>query len=155
MSGPTVVSDVASLKDLAGAKLGTSQWIVISQERIDDFAKATGDDQWIHVDVERAVRESPFRGTVAHGYLTISLAGALLPEILVVEKCSRVVNYGIDKLRLREPVPAGRRLRLSGEIKHVRGIRGGGCRVTLGLRWEVDGARRPVCIADMILVYYP
>jgi acyl dehydratase len=155
MSAAIQVPNVAALKDLAGTDLGTSDWMVVGQERIDEFARATGDDQWIHVDVRRAARESPFGGTVAHGYLTMSLASALLPELLVVEKCSQVVNYGIDKLRLREPVPAGAKLRLGGEIKHVREIRGGACRVTLALRWEVEGARRPVCLADVVFVYFP
>jgi acyl dehydratase len=155
MSAPILVSDVAALKNLVGKELGPSAWMIVEQDRIDDFARATGDHQWIHVDVERARNESPFGGTVAHGYLTVSLASVLLPELLVVEKCSQVVNYGIDKLRLREPVPADSKLRLSGAIKHVREIRGGACRVTLSLRWEVEGARRPVCLADVVFVYYP
>jgi acyl dehydratase len=141
--------------DLVGTEIGPSDWMVVHQERIDAFAHATGDHQWIHVDCARAARESPFGGTVAHGYLTVSLASVLLPEILRVEKCTRVVNYGIDKLRLREPVPAGARLRLGGVISNVREIRGGAYRVTFSLRWEVEGARRPVCLADVVFVYYP
>jgi acyl dehydratase len=149
-----IVPDIASLKDYVGVDLGVSSWTTVTQEQIDDFARATGDHQWIHVDPERARRESPFGQTVAHGYLTIALVSPLMPELLVVEKCSRVVNYGIDKLRLREPVPAGSSLRLGGVIKNVRNIAGGGARVTLSLRWEVEGARRPVCTADVVYVYY-
>ena len=155
MSAPVIVPDVGSLKEFIGVDLGTSDWITVTQEQIDTFAKATGDHQWIHVDVERARRESPFGVTVAHGYLTIALVSVLLPQVVAIEKCSRVVNYGIDKLRLREPVPAGSRLRLGGEIKNVRNLSNGASRVTLSLRWEVEGARRAVCLADVVYVYYP
>jgi acyl dehydratase len=151
---PTILPDVASLAEHIGTDLGVSGWTEIAQERIADFARATGDHQWIHTDVERARRESPFGETVAHGYLTVALCSALLPELLVVEKCSRVVNYGIDKLRLREPVRAGSRIRIGGTIKGVRNIANGGARVTLSVRWEVEGARRPVCLADVVLVYF-
>ncbi len=155
MSARTIVPDVASLKDFEGADLGASSWTIVNQDQIDAFATATGDHQWIHVDVERAACESAFGQTIAHGYLTIALASALLPEILTVKECSRVVNYGIDRLRLREPVPAGSMLRIAGSLKNVRAIRNGAARVTLALRWEVDGARRPVCVADVVYVYYP
>ena len=155
MSAPTIVPDVSSLKDLVGTDLGPSDWIDVTQERIDDFARATGDVQWIHVDVERAKRESPFGQTIAHGYLTVSLASVLLPQLLVVEKCSRIVNYGIDKLRLKEPVPAGAKLRIAGSVADVRGVPGGGARVSLALRWEVEGARRPACQGEAVFVYFP
>ena len=155
MPDPTIVPDVSSLKDFVDVALGHSDWVVVGQQKIDAFAQATGDDQWIHVDVERARRESPFGQTIAHGYLTISLLSVLLPQIMRVEKCSRVLNYGIDRLRLREPVVAGSRLRLSGHIKGVRHVANGAARTTLALSWEVEGARRPVCTADVVYVYYP
>lgn len=155
MRCPIIVPDVASLEDFVGVDLGVSDWISVTQKQIDAFAKATGDDQWIHVDEERARRESPFGQTVAHGYLTIALVSVLLPHLITVEKCSRVVNYGIDRLRLREPVPAGSRLRLGGEIKNVRPLSNGAARTKLAARWEVEGARRPVCLADLVYVYYP
>ncbi len=154
MPSPIRVPDVASLKEFEGVELGQSDWYTISQDQIDQFAHATGDKQWIHTDVERANRESPFGGTVAHGYLTVSLASAILPELILVEKYSQIVNYGIDKLRFREPVPAGARLRIGGTLAHVRNIKGGAARVTLALRWEVEGARRAVCQAELVYVYY-
>ena len=154
MPAPIHVPDVASLKGFEGVELGHSDWYTISQDQIDDFARATGDRQWIHIDVERAERESPFGGTVAHGYLTVSLASVILPELILVEKYSQIVNYGIDKLRFREPVPADSRIRVGGTLKHVRNIAGGAARVTLALRWEVEGARRPVCQAELVYVYY-
>lgn len=148
------VSEIAELKQHVGTDLGTSEWIVVDQERIDTFARATGDHQWIHVDVDRAGAESPFGGTVAHGYLTVSLAAGLLPTLLTVERCSRIVNYGIDKLRMKEPVPAGSRLRVGGTLQHVREISGGGARVTFAVKWEVEGARRPVCTGEVVYVYF-
>ena len=155
MSKSVIVPDVASLKDFVGVDLGASDWIHVTQEQIDSFAMATGDQQWIHTDVERAKRESPFGQTIAHGYLTISLVSILMPQIVVIEKCSQIVNYGIDKLRMKDPVPAGSRLRISGVIKGVRMMSNGAARTTLGLRWEVDGARRAVCTGDVIYVFYP
>jgi acyl dehydratase len=154
VASPLVVPDIAALRALVGQDLGVSDWVLVSQERIDEFAHATGDDQWIHVDVERAKHESPFGGTVAHGYLTLGLAPALLPQLLVVEKCSRVVNYGIDKLRLREPVAAGTRVRLGGEIKSVRNIAKDAVLVTHALRWDAESVARPVCRAEVLYVYY-
>lgn len=149
------VSEISELKDHIGADLGESEWVLVDQKRIDAFAQATGDDQWIHVDAERARAESPFGGTIAHGYLTMGLAPALLPQLLAIEKCSRVVNYGIDKLRFKEPVRAGSRLRVGATVAHVRDIKGGAARVTLTLRFEVEGASRPACTADVVYVYYP
>ena len=149
------LSGIGDLKDHVGAELGPTDWVVVDQARIDEFARATGDDQWIHTDVDRAANESPFGGTVGHGYLTVSLAAGLLAQLIVIEKSSRVINYGIDKLRLKEPVPVGSRLRLGGHLTHVRQVPGGGARVTLKLAWEVEGARRPVCTAELVYVYFP
>jgi acyl dehydratase len=150
---PLKVSEIDGLKSHAGADLGMSSWTVVDQARIDSFAESTGDHQWIHVDAERAARESPFGGTVAHGYLTLSLVAALLPELCVVENCSRVVNYGIDKLRMKEPVPAGSRLRIGARLANVRDISGGAW-VTFSVKWEVEGTKRPVCSADLTYIYY-
>ncbi len=155
MSGPAVIPSVSALKDWVGRKLGPSDWVVVEQSRIDSFAEATGDHQWIHVDVERAARESPFGGPIAHGYLTLALAPALLPQIVRVEGVRMGVNYGVEKMRLPTPVPAGARVRLSGEIKDVREMPGGGARVTIGMTFEVEGGAKPACVADAIYVYYP
>jgi len=155
MPEPTVVPSVAALKSFVGKKLGASDWVTVSQEQIDAFADATGDHQWIHVDVERARRESPFKGPIAHGYLTIALAPALLPQIVRVDGVRMAVNYGLEKMRLPAPVPAGARVRLVGELKDVRDMPGGGARVILGLVFEVEGGGKPACIADAVYVYYP
>jgi acyl dehydratase len=150
---PLKISEIDELKSHVGADLGVSTWTVVDQARIDAFAESTGDRQWIHVDTGRAAEESPFGGTVAHGYLTVSLAAALLPELCFVEKCSRVINYGIDKLRMKEPVPAGSRLRIGARLTNVRDISGGAW-VTFSVKWEVEGARRPVCAAELTYIYY-
>ena len=155
MPEPTVVPNIAALKGFVGKKLGASDWVSVTQQQIDAFAEATGDRQWIHVDVERARRESPFKGPIAHGYLTISLAPALLPQVLRVEGVRMAVNYGLEKMRLPAPVPAGARVRLLAEMKDVREMPGGGARATLGLTFEVEGGGKPACVADAVYVYYP
>jgi len=152
---PTVVPSIGALKSLVGQKLGVSDWVTVSQQQINSFAEATGDHQWIHVDVERAKRESPFKQPIAHGYLTISLAPVLLPQVVRVEGVRMAVNYGLESMRLPAPVPAGARVRMSAELKDVREMPGGGARATFGLAFEVEGGGKPACIADAIYVYYP
>ncbi len=155
MASPLIISDVASLPEYEGRDLGTTDWRQIDQPQIDAFATATGDHQWIHVDRKRAERESPFGTTVAHGYLTLALAPVLLPDLLVVQNSSQIVNYGIEKLRLREPVPSGGRVRLAASIKSVRRVRGGAMRLSLAVRFEVEDAKRPACSGELIFVYFP
>ncbi|HVP27683.1 MAG TPA: MaoC family dehydratase [Myxococcota bacterium] len=155
MSQPTVIPSVSALKQFLGKPLGRSDWVTVTQEQINAFADATGDHQWIHVDVERAKTQSPFKTTIAHGYLTLSLAPALLPQLVRVEGIRMGVNYGIDKMRLPAPVPAGSRLRLSAELRDVRDLPGGAARATFGLTFEVEGGTKPACTADAIYVYYP
>lgn len=155
MSAPLVVPGIESLPAIVGREFGPSSWLTIDQARIDAFAQATGDNQWIHLDAERAERESPFGQTVAHGYLTLALAPVLMRELFEVEDCSRVINYGIDRLRFREPVPSGARIRLAGELLGVRAVPSGGARVSFDLSWELEGARRPACRAQAVYVYLP
>jgi len=148
------VDSVPALADLEGRDLGATQWRELPQSQIDAFAQATGDHQWIHVDVERAASDSPFGGTIAHGYLTLALAPVLLPELIEVGGCRQVINAGIDRMRLKQPVPAGSRIRLAAQVKKVRLIKGHTAHVTLSLRFEIEGEKRPACIADAIYVYY-
>jgi acyl dehydratase len=155
MASPLIIPDVAALPEYEGQDLGTTDWRGIDQAQIDAFATATGDHQWIHVDRKRAERESPFGTTIAHGYLTLALAPVLLPDLLVVQNCSQIVNYGIDKLRLREPVPSDSRVRLAASIKNVRRVRGGAMRLSLAIRFEVEGAKRPACTGELIFVHFP
>jgi len=155
MASPLIVPDVASLPDYEGHDLGATDWRSLDQSQIDAFAAATGDQQWIHVDQKRAERESPFGTTIAHGFLTLALTPVLLPELIVVNEFSQIVNYGIEKLRLREPVPSGSRVRLAASIKDVRRVRGGAMRLGLAIRFEVEGAKRPACSGELIFVYFP
>ena len=154
MAARTVTPDIASLVSLEGVELGPSEWIEISQHRIDAFANATGDDQWIHTDPERARRESPFGGTIAHGHLTLSLAPRLLRDILEVKGARFLVNPGIERVRLRAPVRAGDRVRMRATVTKVREIRGGAIRANLHLVFEIEGERRPAAFGDVLLVLY-
>jgi acyl dehydratase len=154
MAARTVTPDIASLESLEGVELGPSEWIEISQERIDAFADATGDDQWIHTDPERARRESPFGGTIAHGHLTLSLAPRLLRDILEVKGARFLVNPGIERVRLRAPVRAGDRVRMRATVTKVREIRGGAIRANLHLVFEIEGEKRPAAFGDVLLVLY-
>lgn len=150
-----VIPDVRSLHGWVGKKLGSSDWLEISQQRIDLFAEATGDKQWIHVDPERAKRDSPFGGTIAHGHLTLSLAPYFFGQILEVKGVRMVVNPGIEHMRLRAPVRAGDRVRMHATLKDLRDLPGGALRATLALQFEVEGQSRPAAFGDAALVYYP
>jgi acyl dehydratase len=151
----TIIPNLEAVKEFVGAELGPSDWTSVTQERIDAFAAATGDHQWIHTDVERARRESPWKETIAHGYLTLALAPALLSQILTIENSATAVNTGIEKLRLASPVLAGSRVRLAASIKHSRDLPGGGVRVVIHLIFEVDGSSKPAATADVVFVYLP
>ena len=155
MATPLIIPEVAAFPEFEGRDLGVTDWHRVDQDQIDAFAAATGDHQWIHVDRERAVRESPFGKTIAHGYLTVALAPTLLTELVMVEKCSQIVNYGIEKLRLKAPIPAGEQIRLGAAIRHVRRVPGGMMRVNLAVRFELEEAKRPVCTGELIFVYFP
>ncbi len=150
---PTVFESPKDLAKAVGQQLGHSDWLEITQERIDRFAEAMGDHQWIHVDPERA-RQGPFGATIAHGYLTQSLVNLFLPQIVEVRGISMGVNYGADRLRFPAPVPVGSRIRGSAELLEVEEIKGtvqAKIRVTV----EIEGSDRPACVIDTISRYYP
>src|SRR5215213_8055407 len=123
MAGRTI-NGVDELKALVGQHLGTSDWMEITQDRVNQFADATGDHQWIHVDPERA-KDGPFGGPIAHGYLTMSLSPVLLPQVVTVTGFSAALNYGLNKLRFPSPVPVGSKLRLSAQLADVEDVKGG------------------------------
>lgn len=155
MTAPLVIPDVASLKRFVGVKLGPSEWVTVTQKRIELFADATDDQQWIHTDPERAARESPFGGTIAHGYLTLSMAPVLLSKVLRVEQSAMTLNYGLEKLRMHSPVHAGSRIRFHATIQSVRDIPSGAARVVIAMTIEVEGVPRPAVVAEPVLVYVP
>jgi acyl dehydratase len=142
------INGIDELKALVGEPLGTSDWLEITQERVDLFAEATGDHQWIHVDPERA-KAGPFGGTIAHGYLTMSLGPVLLPQVVTVTGFSMALNYGLDKLRFPSPVPVGSKLRLSAKLAAVADV-AGGVQTTYVLTFEVDGQDKPACVAEAL-----
>ena len=137
------------IKQHVGRELGPSEWMTVDQPMIDQFAKATGDHQWIHVDVERAKKEMPGGRTIAHGYLTLSLVPRLAATLTKVKKRSRGVNYGSNKVRFINPVPAGARIRLRQRIKSVEDIQGG-VRVTSEMTVEIEGQDKPALVAELI-----
>ena len=137
-----------------GEHLGETDWLEIDQARINLFAEATGDHQWIHVDVEKA-REGPFGGPIAHGYLTASLANYFLPQLLDVQGTSMGVNYGCDKIRFPAPVPVGSRVRGSGALTHVEETKDGGIQAKVTVTIEVENKDRPACVIETISRFYP
>ena len=136
------------IKAAAGKPLGTSDWLAIEQDRIDRFADASDDPQWIHVDVERA-KQGPFGAPIAHGYLTLSLVNAFLPQLIQVPTASMGVNYGCNKVRFPAPVPVGSRVRGSGEITDVQDV-AGGVQVVVRVTVEIEGGDKPACVAETV-----
>jgi len=132
--------------------LGTSEWFEVTQERIDQFAEATGDHQWIHVDVERA-KSGPFGTTIAHGFLTLSFVAKDLPQLMTVNNVSMGINYGLNRVRFLSPVPAGSRLRLNGELSEVTQV-AGGVQVVVTVTIELEGSDKPACVAETISRFY-
>jgi acyl dehydratase len=150
----TIFQNPGELLAAVGRTLGTTDWLEITQERIDLFADATGDHQWIHVDPERA-RSGPFGMTIAHGYLTLSLVNLFLPQLFEVRGISMGVNYGADKVRFPAPVPVGSRIRGSGQLVEAESAKGGAVQAKVRVTVEIEGKDRPGCVADTISLFYP
>jgi acyl dehydratase len=149
-STTTRLANLAELGELVGQSLGTSAWLPIEQERINTFADATDDHQWIHVDPERAKAESPFGGPVAHGYLTLSLIIPMWAQVLEVESVTTAINYGLNKVRFTNPVPAGGRVRLNATLKQYEELPKGGVQVTIDGVIELEGSERPAVVVEAI-----
>ena len=151
---PTIFDSPAQLLENVGKQLGASDWLEIDQERIDLFADATGDHQWIHVDPDRAA-QGPFGGTIAHGYLTLSLVNLFLPQVVEVRGISMGVNYGSNKLRFPAPVPVGSRIRGTAVLVEAEEVKGGAVQAVIRVTVEVEGSDRPACVVDTISRYVP
>jgi len=149
----TTTTTLAQLPALKGSRLGPSDWLDIEQRRVNTFADATDDHQWIHVDVERARLESPFGGTVAHGYLTLALLIPMWTRLLTVTDARLAVNYGLNKVRFPAPVPVGSRIRLTATLAEVAEIQDG-YQVTVAAVIEREGGDKPVCAAEPVLRFY-
>ncbi|MFC4065233.1 MaoC family dehydratase [Actinoplanes subglobosus] len=149
----TTVNGLDGLKSLAGKDLGASDWLEITQERVNTFADATGDHQWIHVDVARA-QAGPFGAPIAHGYLTLSLVIPLFTQLLQVEGITMGVNYGLERVRFPSPVKVGARIRLTASVVSVEDVAGNGVQSTFDFTVEVEGSAKPACVARPVYRHY-
>ena len=148
-----VIDKPADLLGMVGTKMGPTGWIKVEQNRVDGFAEVTGDHQWIHVDAERA-KSGPFGGTIAHGYLTMSMINLFLPELMEVRGFAHAVNVGLDRLRFLAPVVTGSRIRAASEIVSAEEIKGA-IQAIVRVTIEIEGSEKPALIADTISRYYP
>ena len=146
------ITGLEELKKAEGDVVGTSEWHEVTQEAIDDFAEVTGDHQWIHVDPERA-KDTPFGGTIAHGYYTLSLAPMLSEQVLGLEGFAFGINYGLDKVRFPAPLPVGSKVRMTAKVADVSDIPGG-VQLKLELTFEREGGEKPVCVAESLARLY-
>jgi len=151
--GKTLIDGVAGLKSLAGKELGVSDWRQMTYEAIKKFADATGDHQWIHVDRERAARESPFGKPIAHGYFTVSLIAGIFFDLVEIKKFGMVINYGLNKVRFPAPLKEGQRYRLNVRLGEVTEIPNG-MEGLLAATIEVEGEKKPACVAELVFRFY-
>jgi acyl dehydratase len=147
------VASLGALRALAGSEVAVSDWVEISQQRVNTFADATGDHQWIHVDAERCQRESPFGAPIAHGFLTVSLLPAMLENALSLPFMKMGLNYGLNKVRFTAPVAVGSRLRARMTLQAIDGINGG-AQLTWGVLVEAEGSAKPACVAEFLVRVY-
>ena len=148
-----VIDSIDDAKGLEGEQVGLSDWVVIDQHRIDQFAEATGDYQWIHVDTERAAKEMPDGKTIAHGYLTLALIPSLMGDFVEVRNLARAINFGVNKVRFYTPVKAGDRVRARATVLKAQ-RRAGALLLTSEIRIEVEGERKPACVAETLGMYF-
>ncbi|MFA9430251.1 MaoC family dehydratase [Egicoccus sp. AB-alg2] len=148
MAEARIVEGIEGLRALVGQEIGATDWMEVTQAQVDQFADATGDHQWIHVDVERAA-EGPFGGTIAHGFLTLALIPRVLTSVVDVRGFSMVVNYGLDKVRFPAPLPVGAKLRGVVTVDEVTEV-GTGVQVAFTIAFEIDGADKPACVARFL-----
>jgi acyl dehydratase len=147
---PVTITGIDELKDLIGKPIGPSDWVEVTQERIDKFAEVSGDYQWIHVDVERAERESPFGTTIAHGNLTLSMVDGFRGGLMQQEGLKLAVNYGWNKVRFPAPVPVGAKVRATAEVVSVDEVGDGWFHVVTRFTLEREGGDKPVCVAESV-----
>ena len=149
----TIISSYKELEELVGKDLGVSEWHTFTQEQINLFADATLDHQWIHCDVEKAKRESPFGNTIAHGYLTLSILPHLWEQIVEVHNIKDQINYGIDKLKYNQPVIVGSRVRLHVKVNSVIDLRGT-TKASMGVKLEIEGNKKPAYEGEILFLYH-
>jgi acyl dehydratase len=147
----TVLEQPADLLGLVGQSLGTTEWMNVTQQQVDLFADATGDRQWIHTDTERAAK-GPFKGTIAHGYLTLSLTPAVIAQVLVIRELTAALNYGLNRVRFPAPMRVGSQVRAAVTVASAQ-QKTSGVESVFTLTFEIDGEERPACVADVIVMY--
>ncbi len=150
---PRTANGLDELRALAGADLGSTDWLEIAQDRVDAFADATDDHQWIHVDPERAAT-GPFGGTIAHGYLTLSLIIPLFNQLLTISGTSMSLNYGLERVRFPSPIPVGAKIRLHAAVGSVEPVADNGVQMQVAFTVEIDGSNKPACVAQAIYRHY-
>ncbi|MEX1007660.1 MAG: MaoC family dehydratase [Acidimicrobiia bacterium] len=144
-----VLNGVDEVSVAVGRHFGYSEWLEVTQDRVNLFAEATGDFQWIHVDVERATKESPYGGPIAHGYLTMALSNMLVPTVVTVDGFQMGINYGVDRVRFPAPVPVGARVRAGVELLEVTEV-SGGLQTRMQITMEVEGSEKPACVIESL-----
>jgi acyl dehydratase len=154
MAQPVVIASMASTPDYQGTEFGTTEWVSIAQDRIELFGRASGDTRWIHLDSERAARESPWKSTIADGFLLLSLVPGLLPQLIVLLGWSTAINTGVDRCEFPGIVTAGSRVRMGARLARARVLAGDGCRLGFDVWFEVEGSPLPACRARVNYAYF-
>jgi acyl dehydratase len=154
MAQPLVIASMASTPEYQGTELGTTPWIAIAQDRIELFARATGDTRWIHLEPERAALESPWKSTIADGFLLLSLVPGLITQLIVLLGWSTAINTGVDRCEFPGTVPAGARVRMGARLARARVLAGNGCRLGFDIWFEVEGSPTPACRARVNYAYF-
>jgi acyl dehydratase len=149
---PLVINGVAELREREGSDLGVSDWVTVDQDKVTTFARLSGDEQWIHVDPDRA-KTGPFGATVQHGFLTLGMATGLLWSVCLVEGFGVILNYGLNRVRFPSPLRVGDRFRMHVSLAQVKEL-ASGAEVVYHLEYEVDGQEKPCCVADLVFRYY-
>ena len=151
---PLVFKDFSEFKSMIGKELPTGNWYTITQQMINDFANATLDKQWIHVDEERAAKESPFKKTVAHGFMSVAMISKLLEEAFSIKSVKMGLNYGLNKVRFPNPVPVNSELRMHTVVKEIEDLANNGIKVTFLCTIEIKGQEKPACVAEFLAALY-
>lgn len=148
-----VFKNISEFKEMIGKELPASDWITVSQEMIDNFANATLDRQWVHIDVERAKRESPFKTTIAHGFMSVALLSKFLEDLIKVKSVKMGLNYGLNSVRFMNPVPVNSNLRLKSTIKNIEAHKHG-VKVSFLCTIEIEGEEKPACVAEFLALLF-
>ncbi|TVZ55018.1 acyl dehydratase [Lutibacter sp. Hel_I_33_5] len=151
---PVEFADIKEFKTMLGKELPTGNWYTITQQMINDFANATLDKQWIHVDEERAEKESPFKSTVAHGFMSVAMISRLLEEVFSIKSVKMGLNYGMNKVRFPNPVPVNSELRMLSTIKEIEELDNNGIKVTFSCVIEIKGQKKPACVAEFLAALF-